>query len=981
MTTAREEVTRTVKLRFIGNAPFFSALAPEEQERVSEKMHLEHRRTGEVLFHRGDDSGTLYLLKSGWVRLMTNGGTALASQGPGALVGETDLFLGQPRSYGAVAATNLELWALGREDLAALLADNPQIGLRLSLAFGQRLAPFDHYLVEQRLKPLPFFSGLEEEALAAIASRLVPVEKKQGEFVVESGQSPQALFVVETGRLHLHSSEEGGDFSEVGPGESFGEMAILTGKPHARSVQAAADTILWVLPAADFEALAGQYPRIRLALSKSIRERLLPEDQTRAVGRLAEMPLFSGLTEDVLWAIAERLLLLHVPAGEMIFSQGQRADAVYMVDSGQIELFADEPHGRTIVARLEEDEFFGEMALLTGKPRSTGARATAHTNLWALYRSDFDDLVNRYPAISLAMSKVLSERLSQMDRHFTETHLRGLKLLGSLTPSQLDDVGRCLRAERYRQGETITREGEPGREMYFIESGRVRMVQQRGDETVLLDELQAGDVFGEMALLTGEPRWATVTALTDLNLWVLSQADFEKLATAHPSLALALSRLLSERLRRAESRILDGAGAAMPIGAATAVGAAAAVGGAAAVGAATAPFDGAATRTMAAGTPMAAHPAQARPARRPRPRRASARRATLRRGASVGVVAEVGNAVGDLVNWFGDLSPGAKVRLILFTMALVWLLCIATPYLIISTLAADDITNLEGAIAFVKTSTPLPTDPPPPTDLPQVTDTLEPAPVALAAPAEAEVPVGDTPAPAEVAEIGETPALQGDATAPPESEAELAAEAPTATPWSEAPTATPWIVVVTNTPPPPTDTPTPTETPVPTVVSRARVQSAAADTRPQPTPTPAERPQPARTLDPRLPSLNVSVEPVGVAVGQSYWRLIEARWANEAEAGGDHTIYINVLDEGGARVVGQPIEIRWQSGSLTVPTESKPPHEYPANFPMYNCLGSYAVSVAGLPSDTIHGLGLGTAEQPSFTVHTNFFLTFQRVTR
>jgi len=73
--------------------------------------------------------------------------------------------------------------------------------------------------------------------------------------------------------------------------------------------------------------------------------------------------------------------------------------------------------------------------------------------------------------------------------------------------------------------------------------------------------------------------------------------------------------------------------------------------------------------------------------------------------------------------------------------------------------------------------------------------------------------------------------------------------------------------------------------------------------------------------------------------------------------------------------------IHWQSGSLTVFTEEKPPHEYPANFPMYNCLGSYTVSIPGPPSDTIRGLGLGTAEQPAFTVHTNFFLTFQRVTR
>lgn len=949
-----------MKLRLIGDAPFFSALSQEEQERVSEQMHLEHHRKGEVLFRIDDDSPTLYLIKSGWVRLLTNGGTALASQGPGSLVGETDLFLDQPRSFGAMAATDVEVWVLSREDLVELIADNPQTGIRLSLAFGQRLALFDHYLVEQRLKPLSFFSGLETEALMAVASRLVPAEKPQGEFVVESGQSPEALFIIEAGHLHLHSTEEGGDFSEIGPGESFGEMAVLTGKPHARSVQAADDAVLWVLPAGEFEALTEEHPEIRLALSKSIRERLLPQDQTRAVERLAEMPLFSGLTEDVLWAVAERLLLLHVPNGETIFAEGQRGDAVYVVDSGQIEIFADGPHGRTTLARLGQDEFFGEMALLTGKPRSTGARATSHSNLWALYRTDFDDLVNRYPSVSLAMSQVLSERLSQMDRRFTETHLRGLKLLANLTPGQLEDVSRRLKPGRYRQGEVIIHEGEPGDEMYLIESGRVRVVRQRGEKAVLLDEMEAGDLFGEMALLTGEPRSATITALTDLNVWVISQSDFDDLVTAYPNLALALSRLLSERLRNADTRFLqEPAGKSAPAPAAP-------------------PRQRTAPRSRA----------QARPAsgRKPSPhRRRTQRRPTKRRrpaprsAPTQGLVGELGNVAGGLVTWFGDLSPGAKVRLILFTMALVWLLCIATPYLVISTLAADNVTNLEGAIAFVQTATPLPSEPLPPTDAPQAVDLSEPGAAMLAVPVESEAVAQEMPAQVEPAAVeAQVPAVEAAGAEPQEpAAAEVLGQA-----LPEAPTPTPWIVVVTNTPAPPTETPMPTETPVPpTATPKPRAQGAAVNRQPQPTATAAERPQPARSIDPRLASLNVHIEPIGVAVGQSYWRLIEARWQNEAEAGGDHTIYVNVIDEGGARIIGQPIELCWETGNLTVATEDKPPNEYPANFPMYNTLGSYSVSVPGLPSDRIVGLGLGTADQPAFTVHTNFFLTFQRVTR
>jgi hypothetical protein len=335
------------------------------------------------------------------------------------------------------------------------------------------------------------------------------------------------------------------------------------------------------------------------------------------------------------------------------------------------------------------------------------------------------------------------------------------------------------------------------------------------------------------------------------------------------------------------------------------------------------------------------------------------------------LVPELGKAFGGAVTWFGALSTGAKVRLLLLTMLLAWLVFIAAPALVISTLAADDVTNLQGAIAFVQEVTPPPDDEPLPAETPIPAEALRQEPVEMesgAAPASAEAAVE-----APEAAIAETTIGASDVAASSGADAQQpeASESVPATP-------TPWIIVITNTPPPATDTPIPpTATPVPPTPTAAPKVSMSSAT--QPTPTAVPRMQPTRVLDPRLTSLNVALEPVGVKPGQSYWRLIELRWQNEAEAGGGHSIFVNVLDENGGRIVGQPVEIRWQSGSLTVETEDKPPNEYTANFPMYNVLGSYSVSIPGLPSDVAVGLGLGTADQPNFKVHTNFFLTFQRV--
>jgi hypothetical protein len=226
----------------------------------------------------------------------------------------------------------------------------------------------------------------------------------------------------------------------------------------------------------------------------------------------------------------------------------------------------------------------------------------------------------------------------------------------------------------------------------------------------------------------------------------------------------------------------------------------------------------------------------------------------------------------------------------------------------------------------------------------------------------------------------------------PAEEDALAAAIALPTPWPRG-TLRPTFTTTPTKTPTPTDTPTPTPTPTPTFTPtptdsptptltptstpRARRQSATATPRPAPTARPTLAP---RALDGRLAELGVRVEPAFTGAGQSYWRLVEARWSNEKESAGKHSIYVNALDADGKRTVGQPVIVQWSNGNVVLPTRDLPPPDWSMNFGMYNVLGSYAVSVGGAPSDRIVGLGLGTAEQPAFTIHTCFYLTFQLVT-
>ncbi|HID64974.1 MAG TPA: cyclic nucleotide-binding domain-containing protein, partial [Anaerolineae bacterium] len=413
-----------MKLRYVKNAVLFADLSEEEQKKVSERMRLVRYREGQTIFEKGDTSDVLYLVKSGWVKIITAESTVLASMGPGSLLGEADLFMGRPRSTGALAATNVSLWALSDQNLEKLIAEEPKIGVKLSLAFGSRIAQLNYYLVEKSLKGIAAFADLSEEELLAIATRLTVEERRRGDVIYRSEESAEALYIIESGRVKLIPAVSGEEvsFVELDAGAVFGEMGLLTGRPHAESAQAITEVTLWSLSRKDFWELTGEYPAIRVALSSRLRAHLSPEDQALAGEQLRGVPLFADLPRDALQGISKRLLLRHVPKDELVYAEGTPGNALYIIESGQVRIVSDAENELEVFAHLQAGDFFGEMALLTGKSRSSAARAETNTNLWMLYRSDFDELLVQYPAISLALSRTLSERLAQADQRFVERH-------------------------------------------------------------------------------------------------------------------------------------------------------------------------------------------------------------------------------------------------------------------------------------------------------------------------------------------------------------------------------------------------------------------------------------------------------------------------------------------------------------------------------------------------------------------------------
>ncbi len=136
-----------------------------------------------------------------------------------------------------------------------------------------------------------------------------------------------------------------------------------------------------------------------------------------------------------------------------------------------------------------------------------------------------------------------------------EEALAAVPLFSQLSRKDLTRLGRSVVQRKYKKGETIVKQGESAVAFFVIVNGRVEVSQASGAKSQKLAELGRGETFGDMALLDGGPRAATVKALEDTECLVLSRWDFVAELRTNPYVAVAMLPILSRRLREVEAKL------------------------------------------------------------------------------------------------------------------------------------------------------------------------------------------------------------------------------------------------------------------------------------------------------------------------------------------------------------------------------------------------------------------------------------------
>jgi len=242
------------------------------------------------------------------------------------------------------------------------------------------------------------------------------------------------------------------------------------------------------------------------------------EQISRIKNRIINSFIFNNLDQNdikiVINAMEERIFA----SNEFVINQGDTGDCLYVVEHGDLECFKKfkKEEAAKLVKTYVAGDSFGELALLYNAPRAATIKTKTQSILWSLDRETFNNIV---------------KQASIVKHQKYESFLKSVELLSTVEPYELSQVCDSIKVCSFKKNEFVIKEGEAGDIFYIIEEGTASAFKQlkKGEPVVKILDYKRGQYFGELALLDGGPRKASIMATSDLKLLSLDRISFKRL--------------------------------------------------------------------------------------------------------------------------------------------------------------------------------------------------------------------------------------------------------------------------------------------------------------------------------------------------------------------------------------------------------------------------------------------------------------------
>ncbi len=260
---------------------------------------------------------------------------------------------------------------------------------------------------------------------------------------------------------------------------------------------------------------------------------------------LKSVPFLRDLTADDLEAIAERMEQVSFQENALLFDVDDPADAMYIVESGEVEILTEDG---APVAIVSAGSFLGEVGLLTGKPRRVRARTLTPTTVWMLSRDTLESLAAERPGLAMGLARATARQRTAAAPSPTADDLRSLPLFAHMEREALEEVARHLTPCEFAEGDYVYQPNTPAASLYIVVEGEVSIQRPGSRNAVELYRARPGEIFGEEEVLAGQPRSAAAIALAPTVCWALAGNALEDLVSRYPRLGFNLARLTAQRV-------------------------------------------------------------------------------------------------------------------------------------------------------------------------------------------------------------------------------------------------------------------------------------------------------------------------------------------------------------------------------------------------------------------------------------------------
>ena len=346
------------RLLLFSGIEIFAALNETQLKSISASSTREIFSAGETIIHAGDLGETFYVIESGEVSFISKE-CIVGKCSCGGYFGELALINDQPRAVTVRATTKTKCLVLSRKIFVQILGNLEEAHCFTACTSCPLLAP------------------LTDPQLMDLASSMRIENVRKGKMVIREGDLGKAFYVIISGYFEVKKNGENMPLATLTRGDYFGELALLRNDRRSASVVSQSDdSKIAIMTRQAFEKKIGNLFDLRHAWFKN---------------SLKKVAIFSNLNEDEHEALFHELTDITFEKEDMIIKQGERSDSMFILESGEVDIFREENSEKVHLTTLFAGSYFGELGLISESDvRKATAIASKKSSVLVISKRTFE---------------------------------------------------------------------------------------------------------------------------------------------------------------------------------------------------------------------------------------------------------------------------------------------------------------------------------------------------------------------------------------------------------------------------------------------------------------------------------------------------------------------------------------------------------------------------------------------------------------